>query len=629
MWTKIALVFLLSLNLTLYNVFSQENEYPIEINKSDSLLVVFYQNQAEIYKYTNPDSSRIFLDRALEISRKNKFKFSEATILSKIGGNLYILGEYDLSLDYFTSGFNIFKELNNKKGIAVGYNNSGMIYNIQGRTIKAINYHKKSLAICKVINDSTLMATNLFNLGITYEQNKDYDSAIIFSNKGLLISKLQKNNHQILMIYNLNGRIYTKMRLFDNAEEMFLKIIEAPNYNNLWEISYAHSGLASLYQIQKLYDKSIYHGKIAYELADKINAKWDIQSSSEILSVAYFESNQSDSAYKYLRISKIYSDSIFNKEKEKHINYINLKNAEYQNEKLTKDKLIQQNQIDTKNILIIIFIIGLLILSVLLLIIILNNKQKRYLNRKLIYQNIEIELKNKELEKLNSTKDLMFRIIAHDLLSPLSTVVSYTDLILKHKSSMNKEEVLEIMRKFNVSTNQAYNLLENLLDWAKIQMGEISIYPKTILIYDLVKMVTAIYETAFKSKDLSFSIDIDNKIEVFVDKNMISTVIRNLISNAIKFTPKGGSISIKAHKKYDEVELIITDTGVGIDEADILKLFDLNPSFTTIGTSGEKGSGIGLMLCREFVEKANGKIWAESKPGVGTQFHFTIPAKEA
>lgn len=627
MFIRIALSILFSINLTFCNVFSQEGVLShIENNTSDSLMAVYYENLGLSYEYTNPDSSKFFFEKSLAITRENGFKLMEATILSKIGGSLYILGDYDLSLDYFTSGFKIFKELNYNRGIAVGYNNIGMIYDIQGRNDKAISYHKKSIIICKLINDSTLLATNLFNLGISYEQNKDYDSAIISSNKALLISKGQNNNNQTFMIYNLNGRIYTKMRLFNTAEEMFLKIITATNFNNLWEISYAHSGLATLYQIQKLYGKSINHGKIAYEMAKKLNAKWDIQSSSEILSVSYSESNQFDSAYKYLHISKIYSDSIFNKEKENHINYINLKNAEYQNEKLNKDKINQQQKLDSKNKQIILFTIGLIILFILLIIIILNNKQKRDLNKKLQFQNSEIELKNKELEKLNSTKDLMFRIIAHDLLSPLSTVVSYTDLILKHKKNMNKEEILEIMQKFNVSTNQAYNLLENLLDWAKTQMGEISIYPKPIFIKELVMSVTAIYTMAFNSKDLSFNIDIDEEIQVFADRNMISTVIRNLVSNAIKFTPTGGSISIFTKDKTDNIEIIIADTGVGIEEHDIVKLFDLNPSLTTAGTEGEKGSGIGLMLCKEFVEKANGKIWAESKPGEGTQFHFTLPA---
>lgn len=627
MWTKIVLSILFLINLTFINAFSQDEVLTdVENRTSDSLLAVYYESQGLIYKYTNPDSSKFFLEKSLAITRENDFKLMEATILNKIGGNLYILGEYDLTLDYFTSGFKIFKELNYNKGIAVGYNNIGMIYNIQGRTNKAISYHKKSIIICKVINDSSLLATNLFNLGISYEQNKDYDSAIISSNKALLISKAQNNNNQTFMIYNLNGRIYTKMRLYKNAEEILLKIIEDPNYNNLWEISYAHSGLASLYQTQHLYGKSIKHGKIAFELAKKLNAKWDIQSSSEILSVSYSANNQYDSAYKYLYISKIYNDSIFNKEKENHINYINLKDAEYRNEKLNKEKINQQQQLESKNKQIILFIIGLSILLILLIIIIINNKQKRDLNQKLQFQNSEIELKNNELEKLNSTKDLMFRIIAHDLLSPLSTVVSYTDLILKHKRDMNKEEVLEIMQKFNVSTNQAYNLLENLLDWAKTQMGEISIYPKPILIKELVMMVTAIHTTAFNSKDLSFNIDIDKEIQVFADRNMISTVIRNLVSNAIKFTPSGGSISIFAKDKTDNIELIIADTGIGIDEHDILKLFDLKQSNTTIGTDGEKGSGIGLMLCKEFVEKSNGKIWAESIPGKGTQFHFTLPA---
>jgi len=181
---RLLLFLLFLLNFTFSSALCQEKvQVNGGFNTNDSLLIIKYENQSQTFNYNNPDSANFYLLKALKIAIKHNYRKIQADILSKIGGKHYILGEYDLALDYFSSGFKIYQEINDKKGIAVGYNNIGMIYNMQARVDKAISYHKKSLAICHFINDSTLMATNLFNLGISYDQKNNYDSAIISCNK--------------------------------------------------------------------------------------------------------------------------------------------------------------------------------------------------------------------------------------------------------------------------------------------------------------------------------------------------------------------------------------------------------------------------------------------------------------
>lgn len=626
MWNTIRLFFLLSI----ISIFSENYCFAASItsketNNSDSTLILVYSDLSQYYQHINVDSSILFLKKILQIAKKNDLKSIEAKTLAKYGNSLYIRGDYEMALDYFMMSLKKYKDLNDKTGIAVGYNNIGLIYNIQDRPKKAIKHHKKSIDLCTILNDSSLLATNYFNIGISFHQEKILDSAIIYANKSIIINKNINKEVNNYRIYNLKGRIYTESNNFNNAKEMFQLIIDANNINNIWELSYAHDGLANLYFSNKDYKKSIHHGFISFQMAKRVNAKFDIQTSAETLSKSFAKINKYDSAFKYLTISNLYNDSLFNKVKQSHINYVELKNVKHENEQLTKDKEIHLRQIESNNKILTTSIIGTIILIILIFIIIYNHSRKNTLNKLLKKQNHEIELKNKELKRINSSKDLIFRIIAHDLMAPISTVVSFTDLMISRFNSLNKEETFDIMKTLNDSTNQAYNLIENLLNWSRSQFISSKINLQETNILKIVKNISILFEIAIETKKINFFINIDSKLHTETDQNMLSAVIRNILANAIKFTPKEGSISLSAINTENKIEIIIADSGIGINKATIIQLFDKKPSTSTIGTDGEKGSGLGLMLCKEFIDRLGGEIWAESMPGQGSQFHFTIP----
>lgn len=600
-------------------------EYSQRSKTNDSIKIVDYKIKSQQLKYNKPDSSKYYLELAFELADKNNFKLFKGEILHRIGGSYYVKGQYDLALDYFTKGLEVYSEINDARGLAVSYNNIGMIYNVYNNFEKTVKYHRLSIKLCEEVGDSLLLGTNYFNLGITYNEFMRHDSALIFANKAIEIYTKLKQEKENTRVYNLKGNIYTATGNYDLAKNMFDKIINQKDTTNLWDYSFAHDGMAKLFYEKGNYLKSIKYGKIAFNLSKKLETKWDIQSAALILSKSYKKLDRYDSAYKYLLLNKLYNDSLINKEIKSHIEYTELKNAQFKNEQLLKDKEIQQRKIDFKNQLMWFLGIGTIILLLLLILFLYKNHQKKVLSEKLKFINVQIRKNNKELSQLNTTKDLIFRVIAHDLMGPIGNVISFTDFINKEYDFLSPEKTKEIIQKLNVSIIHAYNLLDNLLHWAKVQMNESSTNMLTFRPFKTINRIIKTLESSMKEKNIGFNINMDEKLTIKSDEVIFQIVIRNLIANAIKFTNKGGEISVISTKHNDYIEICVKDTGIGIDEKNLELLLNSKPSISTIGTTGERGSGLGLVLCKEFIERLDGKIWAESKIGEGSSFFFTIP----
>lgn len=241
----------------------------------------------------------------------------------------------------------------------------------------------------------------------------------------------------------------------------------------------------------------------------------------------------------------------------------------------------------------------------------------------------QLKKSEEELRQLNYSKDKLFNIIAHDLRSPLSGLISMTKMLIETIDILSPIEAKELLNDLFEYANQSYNLLENLLQWAKTQTGTILFNPEITDLYEIVLAGKIINDPNAKQKGIKISIFLKPDSFVLVDRNMLTTVIRNLISNAIKFTPSGGEITIRLHEKSDEYELEIEDNGIGIPQDKLECLFKLGENISTTGTAGEKGSGLGLILCKEFVEKNGGNLRVVSEFGKGTKFFINLPKYEA
>lgn len=238
----------------------------------------------------------------------------------------------------------------------------------------------------------------------------------------------------------------------------------------------------------------------------------------------------------------------------------------------------------------------------------------------------ELEIAKTNLEKSNSEKDKFFSIIAHDLKSPFQGFLGITKMMADDVNSFTLNDIVSVSKNLNIAATNLYKLLENLLEWAQMQKGTITFDPKECLLSDIIKPnVEAITPRAVQKK-ISIINSIKNGLKVYADERMLNTVLRNLISNAVKFTRADGAVAVSAknlNKKF--IQISITDNGVGIKEKELAKLFKVGEKVGTTGTDGERSTGLGLILCKEFVEKNGGTIWVTSRPDEGSSFFFTLP----
>ncbi len=238
----------------------------------------------------------------------------------------------------------------------------------------------------------------------------------------------------------------------------------------------------------------------------------------------------------------------------------------------------------------------------------------------------EVTESKQQLEQLNLEKDRFFSIIAHDLRSPFTSLLGLTGLIAAGAGKMKPQQINDYAISINQSAKRVFALLENLLEWARLQMDQITSEPTTLEIHAIVADTVGVLGPVGEDKEVKVSAEIPHGLSCFADKHMIDTVIRNLVNNAIKFTPAGGSVTISGRIDGDDCEISVTDTGVGLAPDQIDNLFKLGDQNSTTGTRGEKGTGLGLLLCRDFIDKSKGSISVTSEPGNGSTFTVRLPA---
>lgn len=243
------------------------------------------------------------------------------------------------------------------------------------------------------------------------------------------------------------------------------------------------------------------------------------------------------------------------------------------------------------------------------------------------YKKAEDSLKDssEKLKVLNSTKDKFFSIIAHDLRSPFQSLLSSSELLATETESLSQEEIILFSKGLNDNLKNLYELLKNLLNWSLLQRNMLEYKPEDVDLFGLVDKKMEMLKQSALMKNISITNNIDEGTLVFADVNMVRSVFQNLLINAIKFTQSEGQVIVSAKEKGGFVEVCVQDSGMGIEPEKSSELFNFNTIYTTQGTDGEKGTGLGLPLCKEFVERNGGKIWVESEIGKGSRFTFTLP----
>ena len=253
------------------------------------------------------------------------------------------------------------------------------------------------------------------------------------------------------------------------------------------------------------------------------------------------------------------------------------------------------------------------------------NKQLKANIEEINTLNDHLALKNEKLYELNATKDKFFGIIAHDLKNPFSAILGFSDLLLTNVYDYNKDKIFDYLKIISNSSKNAYSLLENLLVWSQSQSGKLAFNPTINNLSEAIKENIELIESQSAKKGIQVFTEVNAQYDAFFDVNMINTVMRNLLTNALKFTAPKGRVTVSAKQTENVCEVTVSDTGTGISPENLQKLFKIDSKFQKQGTDAEKGTGLGLILCKEFIEKHGGHIWAESRIGVGSDFKFTLP----
>ncbi len=579
-------------------------------------------------------------NQALLLSADNNNPEAKAKVQSALGGAYFITGNLGESLNNYLQSLRYY-ELKNEPGSLVNiYNGLANIYEKQNNFSKALEYNLKAITIYESSSNKLRALVGYEQIGNMYVKQGNYNKASEYLTRSLKLYSDLKNVAGETSTRIQLGNINFKAGRYDEAEFYYTQGLGSSKKLKMLPLEVAsYNGLALTYERKRLYDKAIASAKNAARIAQASNLKIELDMAYEILSRLYKTTSETDKATTFQNLSKEIKDSLYNDSTLKQLADLQLR---FESEKKQRQIDVQQKQQEVlasellrerqfRN-----SIIGALVSVMLAFVVFIYLfTQNKRIARSLIKQKKELEqttteiLKQKEeLGQLNNVKDRFFSIISHDLRNNLTTMKLYFDLV-GNPDYVPDEDNAGLTRQISYSVENTIDLLENLLVWAQAQIKGVEFNPHQLEVSPLVQDNINLLSGTAHHKNISLINNTQPGLSVFADADMINLVVRNLVSNAIKFTHAGGQINISAVSKGTIVELEIADNGVGISKEAMDKLFTKIQNPTTLGTGNEKGTGLGLLLCKEFVERNGGQIAVKSTEGKGSTFTVSLPVKPA
>ena len=622
------------------------------------------------YIKNNEDKTREYAKEALEYSRKTENNLGKAQACNVLGLIEWKIGAYPKAVDYYLKALDFATLAENKVEIAKSNNYLGLVYWKTGNYPKSINYFYTSLELKQELNDSYEVALTLNNLSNIHNEIGDYKQAIQFAHKALEISEQLDSKYTLGRALGNLGISYLKTKQTSKALEYLKRALSVKKESGevkglaytLIDVGNIHFQTKDFVIAKQYYDEALEimttindaHGlsivlnklaKILFEQRNFTAAKSFLDKSNVFAKRENLKENIKENYLLYFKIFegqgknkqaliyyKYYSelkDSLGNENinsriKELNINY-ETNQKEKENELLKQSNTIQSLELEKQKqynfVLLTATLLGLFVIGGVILRYNYLRKTKEITEKK----NKKIEKQKTELKQLNATKDKFFSILAHDLKNPFQTILGYSNLLSTEFKLMSEDEKINVIAQINNVSKSSYQLLENLLSWANTQTGRIEYLPKE---YNLEKLTADTLQLVKAQADRKFQkieIRVDSNILVYTDSNIFSTILRNLLTNAVKFSKINSTIIIEASEKEKNILLMVEDNGSGIMPDGVNDLFTLKTAKNSEGTAFESGTGLGLVICREFVEIYDGKIWAESEYGKGSKFYFTIP----
>lgn len=549
-----------------------------------------------------------------------------STAYKNIGLGYYYLGKLDSAIINEFSALKSF-ELNwDSSNVAGSFNRLGLYYRKNKDYKKAIENYNKALVLFRELNDIRNESKTLNNLAVTNSILENNDIALKYYDESLQLKEKINDVKGICKLYNNIANIYYQQKEFDRALDAHGKSLKLKKtIRDTLGIIVSLSNIATLNARQSKNAKAINNYIEALELAGSIKDDIHKLAIYNNLSTTYEKLKDYENTFKYYHLHTQLKDSLYSLAKDKQIAEIR---EEYETEK--KDQKISKQQLEiekgeTEKILLISFSGFVIIIMVLIAI---SYYQKKKANKILNKQKDDISRINQELNSVNNTKDKLFSIIAHDIRSPIISLQNMTDLMDQYRSTGEDEQYFKTVPEINRSVKHLNLMMENLFNWSITQRGRLKTNKTEFDFYGLILSCIELQKISADVKDITISVNDFDEEYIFADINMMRSVLNNLISNAIKFTPISGNIDLVLEKNQNELILKIKDSGCGIEEDNIKTLFNLDEKKIKSGTKGERGVGLGLVMTKEFLKNNNGSVFIESTINVGTTFTVKLKKEE-
>ena len=595
---------------------------------SDTAYVDTLSRLARDYYGISADSAFLYARAALAFSTRTGYRKGESESWRMIGNTYEMIGDYVNMLGAYQQSLDIAERLGNTALIARVNDNFALFYKQQGEYDKAQTLMEKVRKLYQLDGDgvqAALIANNQADIAL---REGKYDEALQYAARAVEGARL--SDEQNIATYNNDvGRILMAKGDYPGALARYLESLEyLQRRKQLQEAAATKSLISQAYLQLKNYPLALRYANEAFQQAGLIRRKPEMQGSARVLASIYEAKGDYRNALRFFQLYHEYSDSLLNDQVQKQIMS---RTAQYDYEKQTmrlreaqtlKDAAYEA-KLRKATLVVTGTIVAIAVLILVAFLLLRSSAMSRRMNQLLREKNEQIEQQAVQLLLSNQQKDKLFTIVAHDLRGPLHSLKGVLDFLKEKKFS--EQEIASMMQELRTNFDHSSELVNNLLFWASSRLNGMVAAPVLLELHEVVEEVLALFAHQAQEKQVLLRMEVPSSLVAYADKDMLQVVVRNLVSNAIKFTNSGGVVTINGCRKAGEIVLAVTDNGIGMG-ADELERIRRKESFSNFGTAKERGTGLGILLCHEFAEANKGRFFVESELGKGSRCYFTIPA---
>lgn len=599
-----------------------------EQSVSDEVDILAFENLATLFTISGDYSSALRYDNlSLQHSIRTGDSLNITVNYNNIANDYYDLGDYDEAYYYFTQSYRVARLINDSLRMTIALHNVGRVFKELGQYDRALDHFHISQDFSRQIGDIEGIPYSLDEIGDVLLRKHEYDSALVTLEQALEMTREMnirvlepRTLIKIASVWMHKGEFRKALAYYDTTYGLHEKT------NNRYGMGEVELGRGEVYIAQQRYDEAMPYINRALEIARETNARVLEINGYHKLSTLVERKGDYKTSLNYYKRYKALEDSLFSQDMHEKLLRDQLRfeteAKDTQIAALSHARDLSDDEIKRKDFINNILVVVMALSVILLITVYRSGRRRRQINMLLLQHQKDMEKRSEELERLNQVKDKFFSIISHDLRSPINALAGLLDLL--DKGAVGRDELPKHVAELKTRFNHTRTLLNNLLDWTLLQMDKLNLQASKIELRKIVDENIQLLSSV-QTKPIRLINEIPHNAIAFADSNTVNLVIRNLMTNAMKFTNEGGSVIIGAKEAGVEWHIHVTDTGIGMAEDVLQILFDKTAPYTTRGTANEKGTGLGLILCKEFVEKNGGSIWVESKPGRGSKFTFSLP----